>query len=223
MTWARLDDTFHHHPKPMQVSLSALGLFALGLSYSADNNTRGRLPEKWVLGRIIGDDQTAPQQLVDAGLWEPEKGCFVIHDYHDYNLTHEQLEERREKDRSRKRKQREKESRRDSEGTPGKGQGTEFGEWLDHYRETTGRKTVRGSQPARDAFAARRKEGRTMEDLKRATVGCHSDDFCRENGHDIPETILRASKVERYIQLATSKQGNGRGWGGFIESEADAA
>lgn len=96
----------------------------------------------------------------------------------------------------------------------GKGKGKEFEEWLEHYRVTTGRKTVRGSQSARDAFAARRKEGRTPDDLKLATVGCHSDDYCREKGFDVPETILRASKVERYIQL-------GRGGGKRRTTTAD--
>jgi len=79
----------------------------------------------------------------------------------------------------------------------------EFKEWLVHYRQTTGRESVRGSSSARKAFAARLKEGRTLEELKRATVGCHGDEFCRDNGFDTPETILRASKVERYILLAT--------------------
>lgn len=215
MTWARLDDTFHHHPKPMKATLSALGLFALGLSYAADNKTRGRLPEKWVLGRIVGDDQTAPQQLVEVGLWSREEGEYVIHDYHDYNLTPEELDELRSGSRERKQKQRDVE--RDiyvTDGvTPGmgkgKGVGLEFGKWLDHYRITTGRTSVRGSQPARDAFAARRKEGRSLEELMAATVGCHGDEFCREHGHDVPETILRSSKVERYIQLAAQPKSTG--------------
>lgn len=97
----------------------------------------------------------------------------------------------------------------------GKGKGTEFAQWLEHYRETTGRKSVRGSRPALVAFAARRYEGRSMDDLKLATVGCHSDDFCRENGHDVPETILRAAKVERYIQLG--RKGKKPAGSGFRE------
>jgi hypothetical protein len=207
MTWARLDDTFHHHPKPMKVNLAALGLFALGLSYAADNGTRGRLPERWVLGRMVQDDQSAAEQLVDAGLWHREGNDFVIHDFHDYNLTPEELTEQRNG--SRERKKRQRDSERDiyvTEGvTPGtglgKGIGKEFKNWLQHYRETTGRSKVQGSRPAQDAFGARRKEGYSVDDLKLATVGCHGDDFCRENGHDVPETILRASKVTRYIEL----------------------
>jgi hypothetical protein len=89
------------------------------------------------------------------------------------------------------------------EGFKGKGKGNSkgFGSWLEHYKTTTGKTSVRGSKPARDAFAARLAEGRSLDDLKLATVGCHGDSFCREGGHDIPETILRASKVERYVEL----------------------
>lgn len=218
MTWARLDDTFHHHPKPMQVSLSAIGLFALGLSYAADNETRGRLPERWVLGRIVGDDQSAPQQLVDAGLWTRDGSAYEIHDFHDYNLKPEELEERRRGDRERQRKRRQ--PPRDSAVTPGTGKGPgssgsgsgtatgqtealgrEFQEWLQDYHGATGRVSVRGSHSARDQFVARRKEGYSLEELKLATRGCHGDDFCRERGFDVPDTILRASKVERYIEL----------------------
>jgi hypothetical protein len=75
-----------------------------------------------------------------------------------------------------------------------------FDEWLEHYRETTGR-PVRGSKPARKQFAARLDDGYTLDDLKLATVGCHGDKFCRDNAFDVPETILRASKITRYIEL----------------------
>ena len=33
MPWARLDDKFHDHPKIVEVSLAAAGLYAIGLSY----------------------------------------------------------------------------------------------------------------------------------------------------------------------------------------------
>jgi len=101
------------------------------------------------------------------------------------------------------------------EGRGGEGKGTasgkpsEFDSWLTHYRQTTGKQTVRGSKPARTAFAARVKDGYTLTDLQAATVGCHGDDFCRNNGHDVPETILRAGKVERYIALASQPKSTG--------------
>jgi hypothetical protein len=84
----------------------------------------------------------------------------------------------------------------------GQGQG-EFEDWLQHYVEVTGYTGTTGSKPARESFTARRREGLSLEELKLATVGCHSDDFNREHHHDVPETILRASKVTRYIKLAS--------------------
>lgn len=81
-----------------------------------------------------------------------------------------------------------------------------FPDWLAHYHLTTGRTSVTGSKTARDAFSARIKDGKTLDDLKLATVGCHGDQFCRDNGHDVPETILRAGKVERYISLARDRK-----------------
>lgn len=79
--------------------------------------------------------------------------------------------------------------------------GAEWQEWLEHYRETTGNTLVRGSAAARSSFGARRREGHTLAALKLATVGCHADDYNRTHGHNVPETILRASKVDRYVTL----------------------
>lgn len=89
----------------------------------------------------------------------------------------------------------------------------EWEEWLDDYRQVTGRR-ARGSQSAQRAFRARRREGWTLEELKLATRGCYATDFCRSNGYDVPETILRASKVEKYVLRGrgelTTGNGNGR-------------
>lgn len=60
---------------------------------------------------------------------------------------------------------------------------------------------VRGSEEALKAFAARRKEW-SLAELKQATVGCHSSAWRVENGHDVPETILRAKNVQGYIVAA---------------------
>ena len=77
----------------------------------------------------------------------------------------------------------------------------EWAEWLADYQTVTGRPRMRGSSSARKAFAARRREGFTLEQLKVATRGAHSDRFLREHGHDVPDTILRPSKIGRYLEL----------------------
>jgi hypothetical protein len=86
----------------------------------------------------------------------------------------------------------------------------DWSRWLEHFHETTGRTAVEGSEEAKRAFKARREEGRTVDELKEATVGCHGDERLRDRGFDRPETILRGSKFERYIELAR-KTGTGNG------------
>jgi hypothetical protein len=84
----------------------------------------------------------------------------------------------------------------------------EWDEWLGDYREVTGNAHVKGSESARKAFNARRRDGYTLDDLKRATRGCHGDEYLRDHGHAIPTTILRPSKIDRYIQLAPKPAGD---------------
>jgi hypothetical protein len=83
--------------------------------------------------------------------------------------------------------------------------------WLAHFHETTGRTSIEGSKEAKDAFKARREEGRAVEELMEATAGCHGDERLRANAFDRPETILRASKFERYIQLARQRKSGSNG------------
>lgn len=77
----------------------------------------------------------------------------------------------------------------------------EWDDWLSHFHGITGRTSVTGSAEAKRFFAARRREGRTLAQLKQATVGCHSEEHLRSRGFNRPETILRDGNVERYIGL----------------------
>lgn len=99
-------------------------------------------------------------------------------------------------------KQDKKDKTNKTAGTPTDASRSEFDEWLADYHRVTGRTSVTGSKAARDAFKARCREGKTLQDLKFATRGCQSDPWRIEKGHNIPETILRASNVEGYISQA---------------------
>ena len=81
---------------------------------------------------------------------------------------------------------------------------TEFDVWLADYHQVTGRTAVTGSEEARASFDARRKEGRSLEELKLATRGCHGNDYLRREALDRPETILRKKNHARYIELGRS-------------------
>jgi hypothetical protein len=78
----------------------------------------------------------------------------------------------------------------------------EWAEWLAHFQQVTGKTSTTGSESARRSFNARRAAGKSLAELKLATVGCHSDEHLRSQGFNRPETILQDSKVERYIELA---------------------
>lgn len=95
-----------------------------------------------------------------------------------------------------------------------------FQDWLAHFHEVTGRTSMRGSKTARGYFAARIREGHTLEDLKAATVGCQSDQWRVDNGHNKPETILAASNVEGYISQARDKPNARLDRNPYLDAEA---
>lgn len=89
-----------------------------------------------------------------------------------------------------------------AKGTGSRDFGSDWQEWLADYREVSGNRRVMGSAPARRAFVARRREGRSLGDLKLATRGnvwqWGSESAEPNPQWTRPETILRASKVEGY-------------------------
>lgn len=180
---------------------------------STDRNTAFEIVETAVevglLARESGDDF---EFMVKFPAWSRHQAAFrkaksraarKPHEQANVTPSHEQVTPGHKKSPTRQDRTRQERTQQDKEKASGKP--SDFDEWLTDYRQVTGKDSVRGSKPARTAFDARVRDGYSLEDLKQATRGCHGDQFCRDNGHDVPETILRASKVERYIAL--SKQG----------------
>lgn len=104
--WVKLDDQFHDSPKIVGLSLEAIGLHALALSYCGDRLTDGHLSGGWVRMRSAGRGELA-EELIEAGIWSRNGNGYLIHDFLDYNPSREQVEGEREKARSRMRKVRE--------------------------------------------------------------------------------------------------------------------
>jgi hypothetical protein len=208
--WVKLLTEFDGHPKVLSVGLPGAGLYARSLAYIGKYETDGAIPEAWVEQAVAREGlHELPGQLVEVGLWTKVESGYEIRDFTEVNRSKKQMDSIREsrsvagkKGGKQSVKQRESKSPSYSKANSDSFS-LEFEDWLSHYRLTTGRSSVRGSKPARDAFAARRKEGWTLEELKQATTGCHADPWRVEHGHDVPDTILRASKVEGYIQAAT--------------------
>lgn len=104
MAWARLDDHFHGNPKVLATPLAALGLYALGLSYCADQLTDGFIPKSVVLG--WSKSAAAARLLVQHKLWEVTRDGYRVHDYLEWNRSRGQVLADREA--ARKRKDRER-------------------------------------------------------------------------------------------------------------------
>lgn len=85
MSWAKLDDTFHAHPKCNRAGLEAVGLYALAISYSAQYDLNGEIDHEWVNQKAGRRGEMLAERLVAAGLWEPRNDGWAIHDYLDYN------------------------------------------------------------------------------------------------------------------------------------------
>ena len=104
MTYFKVDDHFHSHPKILTLGLDAVGLWTLAGSWSGEQLTDGFIPVS-LIARLGGSESTA-LALVDAGLWEHAPNGYQFHDWAAHNQTKAQVEESRELWRVKKEKQR---------------------------------------------------------------------------------------------------------------------
>ncbi|TBO59877.1 mucin-2 [Streptomyces kasugaensis] len=102
MTWFKIDDSAHMHPKVIAAGNAALGLWLRCGAYSAQHLTEGAVP-----AAVAKQYGTAPQaaKLVKVGLWhehghtcprcpQPAAGDYVVHDFFEggRNATRAQVE-----------------------------------------------------------------------------------------------------------------------------------
>lgn len=108
MTWVRIDDHLHAHPKfrlAWEIDQASVGLELLALSHSAAYLTDGAVDERFVQPwfRSATRRRRAVDALLEAGLWLPNGAGWQIHDYLDYNESRDQVVARRRSDSARKR------------------------------------------------------------------------------------------------------------------------
>jgi Helix-turn-helix domain len=90
-----------------------------------------------------------------------------------------------------------------------------FVEWLDHHCELTGQRVPGVGTRARSALARKFGmlvgEGRSLDELKLASIGAHSDSWLRENGKTFPRNVLVFDRVDELIEKGRKAQEHAAG------------
>lgn len=102
MTWFKVDDSFHSHPKVLAADAAALGLWVVAGAWCSANLTDGFVPD-YALPRLLPDAAQLADKLVTCRLWKRTKGGYRFHDWGDYNPSAEDVNKERESARERMR------------------------------------------------------------------------------------------------------------------------
>lgn len=114
MTWFKVDDSFHGHPKLADLEsgpsfAEAVALWTLAGSWCASHLTDGRVPATALRRLVPFDWRNAAAELVRVGLWHAEDdGGYRFHGWHDYQPTAASVEAERAASRGRLQRWREK-------------------------------------------------------------------------------------------------------------------
>ncbi len=82
MSWFRVDDGFHNHPKVIAAGTAAVGLFARCGSYCSQQLTDGYVPDEVVRGY---GTRAQIDRLIRVGMFERVDGGYQLHDFLDRN------------------------------------------------------------------------------------------------------------------------------------------
>lgn len=96
MTWFKVDDSFHDHPKVFDAPDCAVALWTRAGTWSARNLTEGFVPSG-MPARLCDDHATAIKELVRRGLWSRVSGGWKFHDWDKYQPSKAEVEDLRSK------------------------------------------------------------------------------------------------------------------------------
>jgi hypothetical protein len=102
VTWFKVDDSFHSHPKVLAADPAALGLWVIAGAWSSANLSDGFVPDH-VLPRLLPGSAELAKSLTACGLWRRAKGGYRFHDWDDYNPRGEDVKKERDAARERMR------------------------------------------------------------------------------------------------------------------------
>lgn len=111
MSWFRIEDSFHSHPKVAQAGNAAVGLWVRCGTWSAQYLTDGTVPMNVIdsFGR-----QREVEALVAARLWVPTDEAMLMPDFLEYNPSRADVQRRRKDDAERKQAERRNVDRSDN-------------------------------------------------------------------------------------------------------------
>jgi hypothetical protein len=95
MSWVRIDDRAHTHPKHLRAGPMACWLWVCGLSYCSEHLTDGEIPSAALVTFNIPRPEREAERLVAVGLWEVTEAGYRVHDYHEYQPSKGQVATRR--------------------------------------------------------------------------------------------------------------------------------
>lgn len=87
MSWSKLDDGFHEHPKTFAMSDKAFRLYVCSITYSSRHKLKGRLKPSHVavLNRLTGSETEHVEELESLNAFDRDGQDICIHGYSDYN------------------------------------------------------------------------------------------------------------------------------------------
>lgn len=110
MTWTKLDDGLHSHPKIRKAwrEPRAVGLHLLAINYATCHELDGKISPEFVEDYLpdAGERERVVAQLEACGLWDRNGVGWEIHDFLQYQPSKQSLREKREADAKRKREER---------------------------------------------------------------------------------------------------------------------
>jgi hypothetical protein len=108
--FAMIEYELRTNPKVMVTGPAGVGLYVLGILWSAEHLTDGWIPEDEALRLVAvesGPSMTELiERLVQAGLWEHDDGGYRVHDYTEHQTPKSTVLAKRVKSRDRQRRKR---------------------------------------------------------------------------------------------------------------------
>lgn len=99
LPWVRLDTTFHHNPKVVQLVAekrqAAAFAYVCSLAYAGAHGTDGYISESCLF--LIHATKRDADALVKAGLWLPSPGGWDINGWDEFQVSDEAARKRRER------------------------------------------------------------------------------------------------------------------------------